>query len=53
MQAIVDLEGVGPAWLTGDVSTDNHRVLSLSERFGFVVESRHYVRLLNGKEKGS
>ena len=53
MKAIKDLEGEGPAWLTGDVSTDNERVLSLSRRFGFVVETRHYVRLLNGEEKGS
>lgn len=53
MKAITDLDADGPAWLTGDVSTDNERVLSLSRRFGFVVETRHYVRLLNREEKGS
>lgn len=49
-RAIEELREAGVAWLSGDISTDNHRVSALTARFGFDVETRHYVRMLKEEE---
>lgn len=47
--AVIDqLTDEGFGYLTGDISTDNRRVMSLARRFGFEVESKRYFRLLQG-----
>ncbi|MBM3461021.1 MAG: GNAT family N-acetyltransferase [Armatimonadetes bacterium] len=45
-RAIPVLQEMGITYLAGDISTTNERVWSLSQKFGFHVESYHYVKIL-------